>query len=125
VDPRRDPKGAVEVIRHAAAREPHALIIYPEGHRSRDGDLRPFRTAGLQAILETRRLPVHLIVSDGLWKAPRLVDFLFNVHHLRSRSVVLGPFEPPDDADEIPAAIDAWRERMVEQLHALREQERG
>ena len=125
VDPRRDPKGAVEVIRQAAAHEPHAIIIYPEGHRSRDGEIREFRTAGLQAILETRSLPVHLIVSDGLWKAPRLVDFIFNVHHLRSRSVVMGPFLPPADPAEIPAAIAGWRALMVERLHALRGEARG
>jgi len=124
VDPKRDPRGAVEVIRQAAAREPHALIIYPEGHRSRDGEIQAFRTSGLQAILATRRLPVQLLVSDGLWKARRLVDFLFNVHHLRSRSAVLGPFEPPSRPEEIPAAIEAWRQLMVERLHALREEGR-
>jgi 1-acyl-sn-glycerol-3-phosphate acyltransferase len=125
VDPKRDPRGAVEVIRQAAAREPYALVIYPEGHRTRDGEIREFRTTGLQAILETRSLPVYLLVSDGLWKARRLVDFVFNVHHLRSRSVVLGPFEPPPDPAGIPAAVAGWRALMVERLHQLRNETRA
>jgi len=49
---------------------------------------------------------------------------VLNVHHLRSRSVVLGPFAPPADPAELPAAIAAWRALMVERLHALRNETR-
>jgi 1-acyl-sn-glycerol-3-phosphate acyltransferase len=123
VDPRRDPKGAVAALREAARRERYGLLIFPEGHRSTGGELRPFRTAGLQAILETRRMPVYLVVTDGFWAGRRFSDFLANVPHVRGRTEVLGPFPAPERDDEIEAAIEGWRRRMVEHLAAMRQAE--
>lgn len=121
VDPKRDARGAVEEIRRAAVRERYGLSIFPEGHRTRDGSIQPFRPAGIQAILEARPLPVYLVVSDGMWKSRRLVDFLVNVHTVRGRVDVLGPFEPPADPAQLPAAIEGWRQAMIEHLARMRE----
>jgi 1-acyl-sn-glycerol-3-phosphate acyltransferase len=120
VDPRRDPRGAVEEIRKAAVRERHGLLIFPEGHRSTDGELRPFRSAGIQAILEARRMPVYLVVTDGFWAGRRFGDFLANVPHLRGRTEVLGPFAPPERPEEIESALQGWRERIGAQLRQMR-----
>lgn len=123
VDPRRDPKGAVLALREAARRERYGLLIFPEGHRSTNGELRPFRTAGLRAILETRRLPVYLVVSDGFWAGRRFADFLANVPHIRGRTEVLGPFPAPEKDEEIEPAIEGWRRVMAEQLQRMRQPE--
>lgn len=122
VDPRRDARGAVAEMRKAALRERYGLLVFPEGHRSLDGELRPFRTAGLQAILEARRMPVYLVVTDGFWAGRRLVDFLANVPHIRGRTEVLGPFEAPSAAgpEALEAAIAEWRAKMAAQLVAMR-----
>jgi 1-acyl-sn-glycerol-3-phosphate acyltransferase len=120
VDPKRDPKGAVEAIRRAALSERYGMAIFPEGHRTRDGSIQPFRTAGIQSILEARRMPVYLVVTDGLWKGRRLVDFLVNAHLVRGRVEVLGPFEPPEDPAALPAAIEAWRQAMIDHLARAR-----
>jgi len=122
VDPRRDPKAAVEALREAARRERHGLLIFPEGHRSIDGELRPFRGAGLKAILETRRMPVYLVVTDGFWAGRRFVDFLANTPHVRGRTEVLGPFAPPERDDEIDAAIEGWRQALSAHLVKMRQQ---
>jgi 1-acyl-sn-glycerol-3-phosphate acyltransferase len=121
IDPKRDARGAVEEIRRAASKERFGLAIFPEGHRTRDGSIQPFRPAGIQAILETRPMPVYLVVSDGFWKSRQLVDFLVNVHTIRGRVDVLGPFEPPRDPAELPAAIEGWRQAMIEHLAKMRE----
>jgi len=120
VDPKRDAKGAVEEMRKAARRETHALLVYPEGHRSVDGNLRPFRSAGLRAVLEERRMPVYLVVSDGYGEARRLKDFIFNVHHMSCHAEVMGPFDPPERPEDFDAAIDGWRQRMIERLAEMR-----
>ena len=120
IDPTRDARGAVAVIAAAAARLEHGLLIFPEGHRTTDGEIRPFRTSGLVAVLTTRRMPVYLAVTDGLWVNRRLVDFVFNVHRMRGRTEILGPFAPPEDASAISAFIDGLRETMVEHLARMR-----
>jgi 1-acyl-sn-glycerol-3-phosphate acyltransferase len=120
IDPTRDARGAVATIAEAARQLPHGLIIYPEGHRTRDGNLLPFRVAGMNAILAARRVPVYLVVSDGLWVNRTLVDVLFNVHRMRGAIEVLGPFDPPADAADIPAFVDGVRDRMEAHLAAMR-----
>jgi 1-acyl-sn-glycerol-3-phosphate acyltransferase len=121
IDPTRDARGAVVAIAAAAARLEHGLLIFPEGHRSLDGELRPFRTSGLIAILTTRRVPVYLAVSDGLWVNRRLVDVVFNVHKMRGVTEVLGPFAPPEDPAAIPTFIDGLRDTMVGHLAQMRQ----
>ena len=121
VDPRRDARGAVAAIADAAARLEHGLLIFPEGHRTLDGEIRPFRTGGLAAILTTRRLPVFLAVTDGLWTGRRLVDVALNVHEMRGETELLGPFTPPEDAAALPAFIEGLRETMVGHLTRMRQ----
>jgi 1-acyl-sn-glycerol-3-phosphate acyltransferase len=119
VDP-EDRKQALRVMREAARRLEHGLVIFPEGHRTRDGEIGEWKTAGVVSVLRERRLPVYLIVTDGFWSARRFVDFVFGVDQIRGQTVVMGPFEPPAHRDALPAFVDSLRERMVERLARLR-----
>jgi 1-acyl-sn-glycerol-3-phosphate acyltransferase len=121
VDPKRDARGAVERMREAALRGEHALLIYPEGHRSLDGEIRPFKAAGTLAVLGARRMPVYLVVSDGLLAGRRFIDFLSAVPHLRGETEVLGPFDPPATEEELPAFVEQARERMIHHLREMRQ----
>jgi 1-acyl-sn-glycerol-3-phosphate acyltransferase len=120
VDPRRDPRGAIAEMRRTAASLDHALLVFPEGHRSRDGEIRPFRIGGTLAVLETRRLPVYLVVTDGYYRARRFVDFIYNIRSLDGMTEVLGPYTPPEDPEQLPAAIEGWRGIMIERLRERR-----
>jgi 1-acyl-sn-glycerol-3-phosphate acyltransferase len=120
VDPRRDPAGAIEAVRRGARELPHGLLIFPEGHRSVDGAIRPFRPAGLEAILCERRTPVYIVVNDGAWRVRRFVDLLFRVHLIDALSEATGPFEPPADETRLPEFIDGLRRRLVDRLAEMR-----
>jgi 1-acyl-sn-glycerol-3-phosphate acyltransferase len=125
IDPKRDANGAVEAIRRGAIELPHGMTIFPEGHRSLDGAVRPFRMAGLAAIFEVRRVPVYLVVSDGVWHGRRLVDLLFRVHLMNASAEVLGPYEIPGNPAEIPAFIAGLREIIVARLRERRDARAG
>jgi len=120
VEPKRDPEGAVEAIRRGARELPHGLLIFPEGHRSTDGEIRPFRTAGLETILSERRVPVYLVLNEGVWRVRRFSDLLFRVHLVDARSEVLGPFEPPADPGQVPGFIRGLRATLVSRLAEIR-----
>jgi 1-acyl-sn-glycerol-3-phosphate acyltransferase len=124
VDPRNDARGALVSIRRGARKLPHGLLIFPEGHRSRDGQVRPFRTAGLEVLLKARRVPVYLVVSDGGWRVAGFVDLLYRVHLIDYESEVLGPFEIPEDPADVPQFIEAMRQTILSRLAEMRERER-
>ena len=120
IDPKRDPRGALNAMREAAPRQRHGLILFPEGHRSRDGEIQPFKTAGAQAVLAAHPMPVQTVVTDGGWKTRRMVDFLFNVPLLQVRTEALGTVAPPASESEVPAFLNELRARMQEHLARMR-----
>jgi len=120
IDPRRDAKGAIETLSRAALASHHGILIFPEGHRTRDGEIGPFRPSGLIAMLEARRLPVYVVVTDGLWASRRLVDSILTVHRVRGETEVLGPFEAPESDSELPEFVHQLRAKLVERLGDMR-----
>jgi 1-acyl-sn-glycerol-3-phosphate acyltransferase len=122
VDPKRDPEGSVEAIRRGARELPNGIIIFPEGHRSRDGQLLPFRATGMLSVLAERTTPVYLVLNDGVWRVARLSDLLFRVHLIDAYSEVLGPFEAPRDPDERPAFVRTLRDMLTARLDERRRQ---
>ncbi len=123
IDP-RDRRGSLATLQAAAREQPHGLLIFPEGHRTRDGALQPFRTAGAELVLRERAVPVYLVVTDGFWACRRLVDFVFKVHLIQGRTEVLGPFDPPAP-DRIGPFLEGMRGRMEERLALMRRGEHG
>jgi 1-acyl-sn-glycerol-3-phosphate acyltransferase len=113
-------RAALATLEDAARRQDHGIAIFPEGHRTRDGEIGPFHSGGAQVILRERPVPVYLVVTDGFWTARRLVDFVFNIHRIDGRTEVLGPFPPPE-RDRIGPFVEEMREKMVVHLHAMRE----
>jgi len=112
-------RATLATLADAARRQDHGIAIFPEGHRTRDGEIGPFHSAGAQLMLRERPVPVYAVVSDGFWTCRRLVDFVFNIHKIDGRTEVLGPFPPPQ-ADRAAAFVDEVREKMVAHLHAMR-----
>jgi 1-acyl-sn-glycerol-3-phosphate acyltransferase len=117
----KDGKGALRALKEAARRQPHGILIFPEGHRTRDGSVQEFHPAGLQTMLRERPVPVYLVVTDGFWRCRRFVDFVWHMHTIDGRTEVLGPFTPPASPSEIPAFVEGLRTTLVERLAALRE----
>ena len=69
---RGDRSQAVDAIRELGARAEErrvSAVIYPEGTRSRAGELRPFKPAGSLALLEAApSLPVVPVTIDESWR---------------------------------------------------------
>lgn len=121
VDPHRDRLGAVDLLRRAAAEnEPHAFAIFPEGHRSRTGEVMPFRTAGCIALLAGRSVPVATIVVDGAWHVSRLTDVVFRLSSVRMRAEVVEEVTSPGNPDDLPAFLEARRQKIIDTLQMWR-----
>ena len=119
IDPEQR-KASLRALRDAAREQPHGLLVFPEGHRTRDGEIQAFHGAGLEIMLRERPLPVYLVVTDGFWTCRRFVDFLFNIDRIDGRTEVLGPFAPPESGDLGPF-VERIRQEMADRLRQMRE----
>ena len=119
-DPRQ-----LAVLREAGRTADRPVVIFPEGHRTRDGEMRPWKSGGLAALLRTRRWRVHAVVIDGLWQALSVAEFIREIPSVRARVVEAGTYDFDPVADDVDTFVTQLRERMCDTLHALRGADAG
>ncbi len=121
VDPKRERTAAVLALRKAAREGLRcAVLVYPEGHRSRDGEILPFRPAGLVALLSEKPQPVWMVVNDGLWRLRTLGDTFFALGTVRCKMRAFGPVMSPENPDDLPAFVEERRQTMINELAKMR-----
>jgi 1-acyl-sn-glycerol-3-phosphate acyltransferase len=103
----------------ATARGDNSMLIFAEGHRTRDGLIAPFMRTGLRLVLErANNRPVYCIVSDGLWHARTTFDAATGFAGATCHVHILGPFTAP--THDVDGFIERLRDRMVAELDAMR-----
>jgi len=120
---RKSIRADLAVLEEAAdrcRRDGTSLLIFPEGHRTRDGSILPFMTRGLRIVLSRAPLPVYCIVADGMWQVRTLGDTALRVAGSQIQVRIIGPFQPPGEESEIPAFLTLVRARMIETLNDIR-----
>ncbi len=100
----------------------HPIVLFPEGHRTKDGEIRPWKRGALDAFLSARAWTVHVVVVDGLWNAARLPDFVRNLTRVRCRVEQAGVFEYDGRGR---ASHDEFAERMRAVMCAKLSEMRG
>jgi len=96
------------------------VMIFPEGTRTKDGEIGPFMTTGLRLILRSRPWRVFVFVVDGYSGYPKLVDFLGGMAGLEGRLELVGEFDWSDPKGDHVSFIDDIRESMIETLAQMR-----
>jgi len=96
------------------------LAIFPEGSRTKDGEVGRFRTAGLRSLLRARPWEVHVVVVDGIWQIPTLWDLITIPRKMRARVELAGVLDWTDPEAETGAFIGQIRELMVGRLKTMR-----
>lgn len=117
VNPRATVRSDLRRLTEATAESPVPVVIYPEGTRTRDGEIGKFKRNGLRAILAGRSWEVWVVTVDGYWECARLEDFLKKVSEIRGKMRVDGPFRSPaPDAD--PAGLEDFMDEMRDAMKA-------
>jgi 1-acyl-sn-glycerol-3-phosphate acyltransferase len=112
-------------LKEFAATSEHPVLIFPEGHRTRDGNPLRWKKAGLRIMMRTRKWRIHVCVLDGLWESLSILDFIRNVSKVRCvvQTVAIHEFDPErDDADALIAQME---QEMCAKLAAIRGQSPG
>jgi 1-acyl-sn-glycerol-3-phosphate acyltransferase len=121
VYPGRTGRGELDSLADTARSSQLPIAIFPEGHRTRDGEIREWKRAGLDAFLSARDWTVYVLVLDGLWRTARIPDFIRNLGGVRCRVECAGRFEYDgrgrESHDEF---VDRLRRVMCDKLAAMR-----
>lgn len=120
VSPGQRNRGEFDAMRDAALSSQQPILIFPEGHRTRDGEIGRWRTGGVRALLRARKWSVYVAVLDGVWETPSIAEFVRNLSSLRCRTDVAGPFPFDPDRDDPEAFIAQLRTVMCDKLAQLR-----
>lgn len=122
-----DPRAKADQLRQtlvslseAAVDSDVPIAIFPEGTRTKDGEIGRFRTRGLAALLAEREWTVHVFVVDGFWKVSKFKHFFSGMAHISGSSAYLGSMEWVSPGSDPLPFIDAIRDGMIAGLNALR-----
>lgn len=123
VDPTANPRAVLKSVR-AMAREARdsevPIAIFPEGTRTRDGEIGTFKRKGLSHLLSERPWTVHVFVVDGYWRTARFKDFLAGLAHVDGSIHHVGTREWTDPAADSAEFIEGLHKSMIDQLAAMR-----
>jgi len=118
---RNDRSRTINELREFGARmerEKGCVVLFPEGTRARDGKVKPFRSAGFYALMESmpsaKLVPVsirnsYLLLKNGLLPVPYGVKVTFHV----------GPaLPPPINAGEAKKILKEIAQRIERQVYS-------
>jgi len=91
-------------------------VIFPEGTRSRDGELGKFYSAGFRTLAEASKLPVAVCALDGGWKFAGLKGLLKHMHKGSYRIEVLKVFPAPESKEECMAILEEGKSLISKKL---------
>jgi 1-acyl-sn-glycerol-3-phosphate acyltransferase len=112
----------LDEIDRAARTTDVPLVVFPEGTRTKDGEIGRFKKGGLGRILAVRPWTVYVFVADGFWRAARFKDFVRSVSHIRGKMEHVATLEWTDPAADSHVFVDEVRELMVARLATMRQE---
>ena len=121
VDPEDRSREQLRSLIKVAKETEHPLVIFPEGTRTRNGNIQPFRRPGLRAILGARPWNVYVVVVDGFWRCGRYKEFPREVGRVDARFSCTGPIAWEDPRGDTDAFMERVRETMLANLDIMRD----
>lgn len=97
-------------------------IIFPEGTRSKDGNVGKFYSAGFRKLVESTNLPVAVCALDGGWELRDLKKIMQNLSKGCYRVKVLKVYDSPktkDDCQQILSDAEVMIQKQLEEWRAL------
>ena len=122
--PRRgSPMEAMKVVENfgkRALKKNQIPVLFPEGTRTRDGNVGKFYSAGFRKLSETAELPVAVCALDGGWQIRDISTIMRRLKNGSYRVKVLKVFPAPKTKDAQAALLEESRQLIQSQLDEWR-----
>jgi len=123
VDPtanRDEIRASLDELEAAAATTTEPLVVFPEGTRTRDGEIGRFKRGGLARILAARTWTVYVYVTDGFWRAAKYRQFVRGLPHVEGKMEHVATLEWSTPGADPNPFLDHVHELMAERLATMR-----
>jgi 1-acyl-sn-glycerol-3-phosphate acyltransferase len=107
----------MKVMARGLAHWAASVVIFPEGTRSRNGTLLPYKAGAVRIVAQEARLPLLPVAIDGTYVAPDLIGFVTDMPGARGRITVGTPIPPEvweHDLDRIVEEIRSWTAETID-----------
>lgn len=95
-------------------------VLFPEGTRTRNGNVGKFHSAGFRKLNESANLPIVACALDGGYQIRDLRHIMSNLKNGCYRVKVMKVFDPPKTKDEEVYVLEESRRLIQEQLNQWR-----
>jgi 1-acyl-sn-glycerol-3-phosphate acyltransferase len=116
-------RGMIKKLRETARTAEQPLMIFPEGTRTKDGEIAPLKVRGLELVLRTRPWKVYVVVVDGFWQFAKVKDLLGGMSSIRGKMEVAGVLDWDDPRGDPEVFAAEVRRLMVSKLAEMRAEE--
>ena len=96
-------------------------ILFPEGSRTRDGNVGKFFSAGFRQLTESTGLPVVVCALDGGWKLRDLKNIINNLKCGSYRVKILKIYDAPSTKEDCNMILEEARTLMQQQVEQWRQ----
>ncbi len=96
-------------------------VLFPEGSRTRDGNVGKFFSAGFRQLSESTGLPVVVCALDGGWKLRDLRKLVNNLKCGCYRVKILKIYDSPKTKEDCNAILEESRVLMQQQVEQWRQ----
>lgn len=115
-----DGRRMLKRLRKVARESDVPILIYPEGTRTKNGEIGPFFRTGMRVILRSRAWTVHAFVVDGLWEHAKFKHLMGSMSTIDARMEHVGAFEWTDPKGDPESFIADLRRSMIDKLAEMR-----
>jgi 1-acyl-sn-glycerol-3-phosphate acyltransferase len=95
-------------------------LVFPEGTRTRDGEVGQFHTAGIRRIMDLDSLPMLVALIEGGCRLAKLHDVSKNLKGATYRVRLVALLPHPHGKKEVLGSIERARQIIVSELAAMR-----
>ena len=110
----------VEVFGKRVLQNKWIPVIFPEGTRTRDGNVGKFYSAGFRKLCETTNLPVVVCALEGGYNIREIRTIMTNLKNGSYRVKVLKIYDAPQTKEEQAKILEEGRELIQQQLDSWR-----
>lgn len=98
------------------AEDGYCPVIFPEGTRSKDGEIKTFHQGAVRKVLSVAPVPVVSVAIEGGWRVGDVKNLVKNMENFTYRVKILNVYDAPDSKQGIQNIIENSAEEIKKQI---------